>query len=158
MQADLVLDDLLGQGLLLPTVCADGSLYTRSDLVRLAGRLNAQGVLGTLALYPRSLAVAGHPARAQPDLSRPVVQALAPATAQHAQQLYAQPPQVFGVHSAIIVGPDGSPQASGADEIHTNARGDARLRLRFHWQGKQLQQQDGNPRPDNRCTRWVRAA
>ncbi|WP_370680023.1 type VI secretion system Vgr family protein [Comamonas sp. GB3 AK4-5] len=65
-------------------------------------------------------------------------------------------PQVFGVHSAIVVGPDGNPQANGADEIYTNARGD--VRLRFHWQGEQVQQQDSNPRPDNRSTRWVRVA
>ncbi|MDR2325412.1 MAG: type VI secretion system tip protein VgrG [Acidovorax sp.] len=64
--------------------------------------------------------------------------------------------QVFGVHSAIVVGPDGGPQANGADEIYTNARGD--VRLRFHWQSEQVQQQDGNPRPDNRSTRWVRVA
>jgi uncharacterized protein involved in type VI secretion and phage assembly/uncharacterized protein (DUF2345 family) len=64
-------------------------------------------------------------------------------------------PLVFGVHSAIVVGPDGNPQANGADEIYTNARGD--VRVRFHWQGEQVQQGE-NPRPDNRSTRWVRVA
>ncbi len=45
LQADLPLDELIGQGVLLHTTCADGSLFTRSGLVRQAERLDAQGAL-----------------------------------------------------------------------------------------------------------------
>ncbi len=66
-------------------------------------------------------------------------------------------PLACGVHSAIVVGPGGSPQPSGPDEIYTNARGD--VRVRFHWQGDaSASQGTPPPLPDNRCTRWVRVA
>ncbi|WP_284337246.1 type VI secretion system Vgr family protein [Comamonas sp. NoAH] len=65
----------------------------------------------------------------------------------------------FGVHSAIVVGPDGSSTPNGPDEIYTNARGD--IRIRFHWQSEfvQTQMPDAQQvRKDNRNTRWVRVA
>ncbi|KAF1019115.1 MAG: Actin cross-linking toxin VgrG1 [Paracidovorax wautersii] len=60
-----------------------------------------------------------------------------------------------GVHSALVVGPDGSSSANGADEIYTNARGD--VRVRFHWQDERARQGQ-QARPDDRSTRWVRVA
>lgn len=38
----------------------------------------------------------------------------------------------FGAQSAIVVGPDGSDQPRGADELHCDRLG--RVRIRYHWQ------------------------
>jgi type VI secretion system secreted protein VgrG len=48
-----------------------------------------------------------------------------------------------GSQSAIVVGPDGSDQPNGADEIYCDRLG--RVRIRFHWQ-------------DDNATCWVRIA
>lgn len=52
-------------------------------------------------------------------------------------------PTAHGSQSAIVVGPDGSDQPNGADEIHCDRLG--RVRVRFHWQ-------------DNDASCWVRVA
>jgi type VI secretion system secreted protein VgrG len=52
-----------------------------------------------------------------------------------------------GSQSAIVVGPDGRTNASGADELYCDKLG--RVRIRFHWQGEQ---DDGN------ASCWVRVA
>lgn len=41
-------------------------------------------------------------------------------------------PTAFGSQSAIVIGPDGSDCANGADELHCDRLG--RVRIRFHWQ------------------------
>ncbi|WP_426212450.1 type VI secretion system Vgr family protein, partial [Massilia sp. TWP1-3-3] len=53
-------------------------------------------------------------------------------------------PTAPGAQSAIVVGPDGHDQASGADELYCDRLG--RVRIRFHWQDK----------GDATC--WVRVA
>lgn len=53
-------------------------------------------------------------------------------------------PTAFGSQSAIVIGPDGSDHANGADELYCDRLG--RVRIRFHWQ------QEG----DASC--WVRVA
>ncbi|MDE2430036.1 MAG: type VI secretion system tip protein VgrG, partial [Burkholderiales bacterium] len=58
-------------------------------------------------------------------------------------------PTAFGSQSAIVVGPDGLPNVSGADEIYCDRLG--RVRIRFHWQGQDEQQ-------DAHATCWVRVA
>lgn len=45
-------------------------------------------------------------------------------------------PTARGPQTAIVVGPDGSTQPQGADELHTDAMG--RVRVRFHWQSAVL--------------------
>jgi type VI secretion system secreted protein VgrG len=52
-------------------------------------------------------------------------------------------PTAHGSQSAIVVGPDGSDQPNGADEIYCDRLG--RVRIRFHWQ-------------DDDATCWVRVA
>ncbi|MDB5756332.1 MAG: rhs element Vgr family protein, partial [Massilia sp.] len=52
-------------------------------------------------------------------------------------------PTARGSQSAIVVGPDGSDQPNGADEIYCDRLG--RVRIRFHWQ-------------DDNATCWVRIA
>ncbi|SPS00192.1 type VI secretion system Vgr family protein [Cupriavidus taiwanensis] len=54
----------------------------------------------------------------------------------------------LGVHSAIVVGPDGQTQADGSAEHHASPRGE--IRVRFPWQRGE--------RPDDRSSRWVRVA
>jgi len=63
-------------------------------------------------------------------------------------------PLVQGAHSALVVGPDGSDRADGANELYCNAHGD--IRIRFHWQD--AASASGEHRSDNRLTRWVRVA
>jgi type VI secretion system secreted protein VgrG len=41
-------------------------------------------------------------------------------------------PTAFGAQSAIVIGPDGSDEPSGADELYCDRLG--RVRIRFHWQ------------------------
>lgn len=41
-------------------------------------------------------------------------------------------PTAFGSQSAIVIGPDGSDYANGADELYCDRLG--RVRIRFHWQ------------------------
>ena len=53
-------------------------------------------------------------------------------------------PTALGSQSAIVVGPDGNDQASGADELYCDKLG--RVRIRFHWQDN----------ADATC--WVRVA
>ncbi|WP_303678794.1 type VI secretion system Vgr family protein [Ralstonia mannitolilytica] len=62
-------------------------------------------------------------------------------------RLYA-PPTAQGVHSAIVVGPDGQTQAGGDGEHHASPAGE--IRVRFPWQQGE--------RPDDRSSRWVRVA
>jgi type VI secretion system secreted protein VgrG len=50
-------------------------------------------------------------------------------------------PTALGSQSAIVVGPDGSDQPNGADEIYCDRLG--RVRIRFHWQ-------------EDKATCWVR--
>ncbi|MCL9851917.1 type VI secretion system Vgr family protein (plasmid) [Ralstonia solanacearum P673] len=57
-------------------------------------------------------------------------------------------PTVKGVHSAIVVGPDGQTEAGGDGEHHTNPRG--QIRVRLPWQQGE--------RPDDRSTGWVPVA
>uniref|UniRef100_UPI003F497F30 type VI secretion system Vgr family protein n=1 Tax=Cupriavidus taiwanensis TaxID=164546 RepID=UPI003F497F30 len=54
----------------------------------------------------------------------------------------------LGVHSAIVVGPDGQTQADGNAEHHVSPRG--QIRVRFPWQRGE--------RSDDRSSRWVRVA
>ena len=62
-------------------------------------------------------------------------------------RLYAEP-TAQGVHSAIVVGPDGQTQAGGDGEHHATPAGE--IRVRFPWQLGE--------RADDRSTRWVRVA
>jgi type VI secretion system VgrG family protein len=41
-------------------------------------------------------------------------------------------PTAYGAQSAIVIGPDGSDEPSGADELYCDRLG--RVRIRFHWQ------------------------
>jgi type VI secretion system secreted protein VgrG len=75
-------------------------------------------------------------------LRRPIPWRPLPATA----------PTALGAQTAIVVGPDGSPFPSGADELYTDALG--RIRVQFHWQAAP----GADPRPDNRSSCWVRVA
>ncbi|WP_183284371.1 type VI secretion system Vgr family protein [Cupriavidus alkaliphilus] len=54
----------------------------------------------------------------------------------------------LGVHTAIVVGPDGQTQPDGNAEHHASPRG--QIRLRFPWQRGE--------RDDDRSSRWVRVA
>ncbi|WP_426401036.1 type VI secretion system Vgr family protein (plasmid) [Ralstonia sp. R-29] len=62
-------------------------------------------------------------------------------------RLYAAP-TAQGVHSAIVVGPDGQTQAGGDGEHHATPAGE--IRVRFPWQLGE--------RADDRSSRWVRVA
>jgi len=62
-------------------------------------------------------------------------------------RLYAAP-TAQGVHSAIVVGPDGQTQAGGEGEHHATPAGE--IRVRFPWQQGE--------RADDRSSRWVRVA
>ncbi|WP_426400945.1 type VI secretion system Vgr family protein (plasmid) [Ralstonia sp. R-29] len=62
-------------------------------------------------------------------------------------RLYAEP-TAQGVHSAIVVGPDGQTQAGGDGEHHATPAGE--IRVRFPWQLGERQ--------DDRSTRWMRVA
>jgi Rhs element Vgr protein len=57
-------------------------------------------------------------------------------------------PTAFGAQSAIVIGPDGSDEPSGADELNCDRLG--RVRIRFHWQD------NGTMSGDASC--WVRVA
>ncbi|MEM5278485.1 contractile injection system protein, VgrG/Pvc8 family [Cupriavidus taiwanensis] len=54
----------------------------------------------------------------------------------------------LGVHTAIVVGPDGQTQPDGNAEHHASPRG--QIRVRFPWQRGE--------RDDDRSSRWVRVA
>ena len=58
-------------------------------------------------------------------------------------------PSAAGPASAIVVGPQGETEASGAGEVHTDALG--RIRVRFHWQDSAEADTASN-------TTWVRVA
>ncbi|HEY0821743.1 MAG TPA: type VI secretion system Vgr family protein, partial [Rhizobacter sp.] len=66
--------------------------------------------------------------------------------------LQAHAPTALGAQTAIVVGPDGSTSAAGADELYTDALG--RIRVQFHWQSAP----GADARADNRSTCWVRVA
>ena len=53
-------------------------------------------------------------------------------------------PTAYGAQSAIVVGPDGSDEPNGADELYCDRLG--RVRIRFHWQD------------EANATCWVRVA
>lgn len=65
-------------------------------------------------------------------------------------------PTALGVQTAIVCGPGGSTSPSGADELYTDALG--RIQVQFHWQAAALQNPNGDPRPDNRHSGWLRVA
>jgi type VI secretion system secreted protein VgrG len=66
--------------------------------------------------------------------------------------LYAELRKSSGLQTATVVGPDGAAQASGADEIHTDALG--RIKLQFHFQSSGFDAAQG---PDTTAaTTWVR--
>ncbi|MBB3010458.1 type VI secretion system Vgr family protein [Cupriavidus alkaliphilus] len=62
-------------------------------------------------------------------------------------RLYSQSTPL-GVHTAIVVGPDGQSQADGSAEHHASPCG--QIRMRFPWQRGE--------RADDRSSRWVRVA
>ena len=53
-------------------------------------------------------------------------------------------PTAYGAQSAIVIGPDGSDEPNGADELYCDRLG--RVRIRFHWQD------------ETNATCWVRVA
>jgi type VI secretion system secreted protein VgrG len=59
-------------------------------------------------------------------------------------------PTALGMQTAIVVGPDGSTAASGADELYTDKLG--RVKVKFHWQANPYAPQRANS--DHSC--WVR--
>ncbi len=59
-------------------------------------------------------------------------------------------PTALGPQTAIVVGPDGSVNASGADELYTDQLG--RIKVRFHWQANAFAPQRANS--DHSC--WLR--
>jgi len=59
-------------------------------------------------------------------------------------------PTALGMQTAIVVGPDGSTAANGADEIYTDKLG--RVKVKFHWQANPYALQRANS--DHSC--WVR--
>jgi len=59
-------------------------------------------------------------------------------------------PTALGMQTAIVVGPDGSTAASGADELYTDKLG--RIKVKFHWQANPYTPQRANS--DHSC--WVR--
>jgi type VI secretion system secreted protein VgrG len=61
-------------------------------------------------------------------------------------------PTALGMQTAIVVGPGGNTNPSGADELYTDALG--RIKVQFHWQGAP----HTDPRDDNRSSCWVRVA
>ncbi|WP_197342459.1 type VI secretion system Vgr family protein, partial [Ralstonia solanacearum] len=65
----------------------------------------------------------------------------------HSSRVYSAP-TVKGVHSAIVVGPNGQTEAGGDGEHHTNPRG--QIRVRLPWQQGE--------RADDRSTGWVPVA
>ncbi|SOZ33789.1 conserved hypothetical protein [Cupriavidus taiwanensis] len=62
-------------------------------------------------------------------------------------RLYSRPVPL-GVHSAIVVGPDGQTVPDGNAEHHVSPKG--HVRVRFHWQRGE--------RADDRSSRWIRVA
>ncbi len=50
-------------------------------------------------------------------------------------------PTALGPQTAIVVGPDGSTAASGADELYTDALG--RVKVQFHWQASAFAREGG---------------
>ncbi|MDE2402327.1 MAG: type VI secretion system tip protein VgrG, partial [Burkholderiales bacterium] len=59
-------------------------------------------------------------------------------------------PTALGPQTAIVVGPDGSTAASGADELYTDQLG--RIKVKFHWQANAFAPQRANS--DHSC--WLR--
>lgn len=59
-------------------------------------------------------------------------------------------PTALGPQTAIVVGPDGGVNPSGADELHTDQLG--RVKVRFHWQANPYAPQRANS--DHSC--WLR--
>jgi len=62
-------------------------------------------------------------------------------------------PTALGPQTAIVVGPDGSTAANGADELYTDQLG--RVKVKFHWQANpHAPQREGRNHSDHSC--WVR--
>ncbi|MBA4111536.1 MAG: hypothetical protein C0487_18295 [Leptothrix sp. (in: Bacteria)] len=62
-------------------------------------------------------------------------------------------PTARGMQTAIVVGPDGSTTANGADELYTDKLG--RVKVKFHWQtNPHAPQSEGRQHSDHSC--WVR--
>ncbi|MDE2400037.1 MAG: DUF2345 domain-containing protein [Burkholderiales bacterium] len=59
-------------------------------------------------------------------------------------------PTALGPQTAIVVGPDGNVNASGADELYTDQLG--RIKVQFHWQANAFAPQRANS--DHSC--WLR--
>lgn len=59
-------------------------------------------------------------------------------------------PTALGPQTAIVVGPDGSTQPQGADELYTDQLG--RVKVKFHWQANPFAPQRANS--DHSC--WLR--
>ncbi|MDO9006085.1 MAG: type VI secretion system Vgr family protein [Aquabacterium sp.] len=59
-------------------------------------------------------------------------------------------PTALGPQTAIVVGPDGSTAANGADELYTDKLG--RIKVRFHWQANPYAPQRAST--DHSC--WIR--
>ena len=59
-------------------------------------------------------------------------------------------PTAMGMQTAIVVGPDGSTAANGADELYTDKLG--RVKVKFHWQANPFASLRANS--DHSC--WVR--
>ncbi|MFN3417020.1 MAG: phage baseplate assembly protein V, partial [Caldimonas sp.] len=64
---------------------------------------------------------------------------------------WAPKPTAAGPQSALVVGPDGQPQAQGAQAVYTDRLG--RIRVRFHWQS---QRDERDASSDHSV--WVRVA
>ena len=63
-------------------------------------------------------------------------------------------PTVLGTQTATVVGASGQTQASGADEIHTDALG--RIRIQFHFQSAAGQGTEGPGHDTSNASTWVR--
>ncbi|MBA4109830.1 MAG: hypothetical protein C0487_09595 [Leptothrix sp. (in: Bacteria)] len=59
-------------------------------------------------------------------------------------------PTALGMQTALVVGPDGSTEANGADELYTDKLG--RVKVKFHWQANPYAPQRANS--DHSC--WIR--
>jgi type VI secretion system secreted protein VgrG len=67
---------------------------------------------------------------------------------------WAPKPTAAGPQSALVVGPDGQPQAQGAQAVYTDRLG--RIRIRFHWQARHDAHDERDASSDH--TVWVRVA
>ncbi|RZI83384.1 MAG: type VI secretion system tip protein VgrG [Rubrivivax sp.] len=63
-------------------------------------------------------------------------------------------PTALGAQTAIVVGPDGGTQASGADELYTDALG--RIKVKFHWQANAFAPKDRQHGANSDHSCWLR--